>query len=1127
MFSYSRFSSYARILFGYLFRFFFFFVLISNFSWFHGFLSSEESAKFLELQPPGTFLLRFSKSKAGSFALAYVDKEKNIGHSLIQYTPSGFSIHENSQQTDRNRVFDKLDRLVEHYSFILKTPLDTTLSRQPWFHGDLDKDEAFELLRQKTDGSFLIRFSSKRGYLTITFVAGGQCNHTMIEPGENGQGWICDGKSYPSIEQFLDENKATFKTPVENLIMGGPVAKKSHGVRSAVLALSLRILLICSVSQIFSKSSKSKSKNKLQEEKLIAGSNYAQLPAAGASLRSSSPAPRGDDGGSNYGSIPATASEPSVPAAEKPAPSTPTGTPASAVPAGIVTRADSGALARSPSMINQQSMQRSESQYAVLGGGSAPGSAPGTPVRSGSTSTLAPPGDNNNYGQFPGFTGGAAASPGPTSGSPSVRRLSTNSSMAAPAPGNSNYGQFPDAATKPASNPSLKTSGNLGVVTGGGAVAAAPSGNYGVFPDAKTPSQPSLGVTTGGGAAAAVAPASSNYGQFPDAKPASAPVLGVTTGGGAAAAAPAANNSNYGVFPDAKAGSAPALGVTTGGSAGGLQRAPSTSVAPAANSNYGVFPDAKTPSKATGGASLGVVTGGGAAPAPAAAAPAGSANYGVIPTAGSSYAAQSGGAAVGVGTNRVTPTQNQTNSYMTAMANNPTNNTSAGNMTNSNSSPQLRVAVSTNRLMTVKRDEDDGDAFPMLPPQAAQAPAEEAFGAFPAATPPPAYTPRGDDEFSPFPVAAANTNFGAPVGNENKRRRRKKTLLINPDSQVFGYDVPDLEMAPLFLLPEPDPNAPPMYEPEWSPELLSEALFDTMARGGIYLPPEKLAAAQQSQQQVGAHQSWHPTAYLNTDDGLAPTHSQLLMQTHFPSVSDSGEHAFPALPGADPGPPPFAPDTGDDAPKPIVLTTNRLLQPLQDQQPQQPQAAPASANYGTIPMGPAPTATGTGSAPVVTTGHAPANSNYGSFDLPPPQGNQVSTNRSTGSPAPAAAAAPENSNYGSFPTGPSSGTQVSTNRSGAPAAAQTQSQQQAPGNSNYGAFPIGPSSGSQVSTNRGGSPAAAAPAQSQAAPAGNSNYGAFPIGNAPTAVGTTAARTSYEPKHCNQTALTNLALILG
>jgi hypothetical protein len=41
--------------------------------WFHGFLSSNEAEKLLEKHLPGTFLIRFSKSKAGSFALAYID----------------------------------------------------------------------------------------------------------------------------------------------------------------------------------------------------------------------------------------------------------------------------------------------------------------------------------------------------------------------------------------------------------------------------------------------------------------------------------------------------------------------------------------------------------------------------------------------------------------------------------------------------------------------------------------------------------------------------------------------------------------------------------------------------------------------------------------------------------------------------------------------------------------------------------------------------------------------------------------------------------------------------------------------------------------------------------------------
>lgn len=49
---------------------------VLNADWFHGFLSSTEAEKLLEAQPPGTFLIRFSKSKAGSFAIAYVEGPK-------------------------------------------------------------------------------------------------------------------------------------------------------------------------------------------------------------------------------------------------------------------------------------------------------------------------------------------------------------------------------------------------------------------------------------------------------------------------------------------------------------------------------------------------------------------------------------------------------------------------------------------------------------------------------------------------------------------------------------------------------------------------------------------------------------------------------------------------------------------------------------------------------------------------------------------------------------------------------------------------------------------------------------------------------------------------------------------
>ena len=88
--------------------------------WFHGFLTSEESELFLAQQPIGVFLVRFSKSKPGSFALAYVDKGKKIGHTLVYSTPDGFTISESKQATEKTKMFESLDGLIENYSNILK-----------------------------------------------------------------------------------------------------------------------------------------------------------------------------------------------------------------------------------------------------------------------------------------------------------------------------------------------------------------------------------------------------------------------------------------------------------------------------------------------------------------------------------------------------------------------------------------------------------------------------------------------------------------------------------------------------------------------------------------------------------------------------------------------------------------------------------------------------------------------------------------------------------------------------------------------------------------------------------------------------------------------------------------------
>ena len=61
----------------------FWFVFINIYRWFHGFLSSVEAERLLERQPVGTYLIRFSKSRSGSFAIGYVDANNRSNGTLF------------------------------------------------------------------------------------------------------------------------------------------------------------------------------------------------------------------------------------------------------------------------------------------------------------------------------------------------------------------------------------------------------------------------------------------------------------------------------------------------------------------------------------------------------------------------------------------------------------------------------------------------------------------------------------------------------------------------------------------------------------------------------------------------------------------------------------------------------------------------------------------------------------------------------------------------------------------------------------------------------------------------------------------------------------------------------------
>lgn len=59
---------------------------ITSERWFYGCLSRREALLLLAGQPVGTFLMRFSKSQPGAFALSFVSEQKQVVRYASAYT---------------------------------------------------------------------------------------------------------------------------------------------------------------------------------------------------------------------------------------------------------------------------------------------------------------------------------------------------------------------------------------------------------------------------------------------------------------------------------------------------------------------------------------------------------------------------------------------------------------------------------------------------------------------------------------------------------------------------------------------------------------------------------------------------------------------------------------------------------------------------------------------------------------------------------------------------------------------------------------------------------------------------------------------------------------------------------
>jgi hypothetical protein len=167
--------------------------------WFHGFLSKSDSTKLLEVEPVGTFMVRFSSTKPGSFSLAHTMQNNVVNHVIIHTRENGFAVREEA----REKLFPSVSHLIDAYSTLLSHPYSQSFHRQLWWHGDISGDEASELLKDKKPGTFIIRFSStQRGCFASSFVG----KNNVIEKGliiGSANGYSLSTKHFQSMEELV------------------------------------------------------------------------------------------------------------------------------------------------------------------------------------------------------------------------------------------------------------------------------------------------------------------------------------------------------------------------------------------------------------------------------------------------------------------------------------------------------------------------------------------------------------------------------------------------------------------------------------------------------------------------------------------------------------------------------------------------------------------------------------------------------------------------------------------------------------------------------------------------------------------------------------------------------------
>ncbi|KAL6079388.1 SH2 domain-containing protein 2A [Balamuthia mandrillaris] len=196
-------------------------------SWFHGFLSREETQQLLEGEPPGTFLVRLSASRPASFALSVVkpsssSSKENAWEVLsVLVQPDGhYGVRAQVKDAEYEK-FANIRQVVKRYPQAFRIAFQAEFVGESWFHGDVTSQEAEDLLAGQAAGTFLIRFSTRRPHFASSYVLeDGSVGHGLIEKNMRPNGkpvsFEHEGRSYASLQAVVKAYPQTLRVPYCN-----------------------------------------------------------------------------------------------------------------------------------------------------------------------------------------------------------------------------------------------------------------------------------------------------------------------------------------------------------------------------------------------------------------------------------------------------------------------------------------------------------------------------------------------------------------------------------------------------------------------------------------------------------------------------------------------------------------------------------------------------------------------------------------------------------------------------------------------------------------------------------------------------------------------------------------------